>query len=294
VSNALKEKPRIVENIEELHRQASDACIIRVSASTVSIVNSIRTVGHDPITNKRGDGEDTGTGCAGHWGNHHFVLTAEHVLNANAKPSDLRIFWRPTAGIERIADADLKPKDIGDAVAIRDRDAIIHRCNWEDIAIIAMDPAEAGPHTEFVDIAKDWADPAENEEVYCCGFPIDKNVLVGRRVVGKKEERDIALRPEMFSGPVLPRPTEQELKFQITAYNPDRHYLVPYTHPVSKHPLGFSGAAMWWESDEKQLIWKPNFKFAGICTCCYKKGTVEQVVKASVVRQFLEEVFGPA
>jgi len=27
---------------------------------------------------------------------------------------------------------------------------------------------------------------------------------------------------------------------------------------------------------------------------CYKAGTVEQVVKASIVRKFLEEVFGPA
>jgi hypothetical protein len=50
---------------------------------------------------------------------------------------------------------------------------------------------------------------------------------------------------------------------------------------------------MWWESDQKQTVWRPNFKFAGICTACYKRGSVVQVVKASVVRRFLEEVFGP-
>ena len=32
--------------------------------------------------------------------------------------------------------------------------------------------------------------------------------------------------------------------------------------------------------------------FAGICTSCYRDGTIEQIVKASVVRQFLTDVFG--
>jgi len=36
----------------------------------------------------------------------------------------------------------------------------------------------------------------------------------------------------------------------------------------------------------------PKLKFAGIRTSCYKSGTVEQVVRASVVKKFLEEVFG--
>jgi hypothetical protein len=39
---------------------------------------------------------------------------------------------------------------------------------------------------------------------------------------------------------------------------------------------------------------RPNFEFTGVCTACYKRGPVVQVVKASVVRSFLEEVFGPA
>ena len=27
-----------------------------------------------------------------------------------------------------------------------------------------------------------------------------------------------------------------------------------YEHNLSKHPLGFSGAAMWWESDKKPIL----------------------------------------
>ena len=50
----------------------------------------------------------------------------------------------------------------------------------------------------------------------------------------------------------------------------------------------------WWESDQPQVVWKSNFKFAGICTHCYKDGVVERIVKASAARLFLEEIFGPA
>jgi hypothetical protein len=48
----------IMEHITELRRQAEDACLIRVSTHTVGIVNSIRTVGFDPLTKRRGDGEE--------------------------------------------------------------------------------------------------------------------------------------------------------------------------------------------------------------------------------------------
>ena len=94
---------------------------------------------------------------------------------------------------------------------------------------------------------------------------------------------------------MLPPPTEEERKFKITSFDEDRHYLVPYGDAAnSKYPGGISGAAMWWESDQPKITWRPHFKFAGLCVACYKRGAVVQVVKASVVRRFLEEVFGPA
>ena len=115
-----------MQDIDEIKKQASDACLLRVSTHTVGIINSIRIVGFDPITQRRGDGEEVGTGCAGRWGVHHFILTAGHVLHSGAKPPDLRIFWRPSGGIERAADADLKPQDIVDGVPVRDPNAVIH------------------------------------------------------------------------------------------------------------------------------------------------------------------------
>jgi hypothetical protein len=281
-----------MENIDELHRQATDAISSRLWTNTVAIVNSVRTVGIDPVTKRPADGEGAGTGCAGRWGSHHFILTAGHVPHPDAKPSNLRIFWRPTGGVERIADTDLKLQDIGDAVSVRDPKAVIHQCPWEDLAVIELDPAEAGPHTEFFDIGTSWIDPAEGEVVHCCGFPIDKHVRLGSRMVGTKTEYDIALRPTVFSGTVFHHPN-----FLARDFDPDLHYLAPYERHDSKHPKGFSGAAAWWESDQPispKQVWKPSLVFAGICTSCYKDGAIEQIAKASAVRKFLEETFGPA
>jgi hypothetical protein len=59
--------------------------------------------------------------------------------------------------------------------------------------------------------------------------------------------------------------------FLTDDYDSDRHYPVPYHHHDSKHPKGFSGAAAWWQSNQPL-----------------------QVLRASAVRRFHEEVFGPA
>src|SRR5579885_3613320 len=109
-----------MQHVEELQKQASDACLNRVASNTVGVVNSIRTVGKDRVTGRRADGEEVGTGSAGRWGNHHFILTASHVIHPKADASDLRIFWRPTGSIEFRSDAELTSRDIEDAMLIAD------------------------------------------------------------------------------------------------------------------------------------------------------------------------------
>ena len=277
-----------------IEERAKEASLNRLWTHTVGIVNSIRTVGYDPITKRPGDTEEPGTGCAVRWGDHYFILTAKHVVE-KAQPGDLRIFCRPSGGFEYRTSADLREQDIVDAVPMIEQKAVIHRCEWEDLALMTTIPKAVGPNVEFFDIANDWTDPSEGEVVHCFGFPSDNGQMVEKRMVGNREERTVALYSTVFSAPVLPLPTEDELKFKITGFDPDRHYLVPYEDASKgKHPRGISGAAMWWESDEKQIVWRPNFEFAGVCTACYRGGTVVQVVKASVVRRFLEEIFGPA
>jgi hypothetical protein len=274
-----------------IEEQASDANLYRLGRHSVAIVNGIRVYGVDPITGRRADGEEVGTGCAGRWSNHYFILTARHVIET-AQPHDLRFYCLPTGGVECRSASDLRPQDIVDAEPLADDAAMIYRCGWEDLALITTTPNTI-PNAEFFDAMNEWIDPLEGEPLHCCGFPFDHNVMVEQKIVGNKEERTIALYPTAFNATVLPLPSEDELKFKFGGFDANRHYLMPYGNAGSKQPHGISGAAMWWESDQKLLVWRPNFKFAGICTDCYKSGSVVHVVKASIVRRFLEEVFGP-
>jgi hypothetical protein len=274
----------IMEHPVSARAVASKACQSRVWTHTVSLVNSIRDVNKE----YRIASEEMGSGCAGRWGNYHFILTCEHVIHKDAKPPDMRVFWRPYGEDQYKANSELRPDDIASATPIKDPNAVIHRCGWEDLAIITIDKSEAGPHSEFVDIANDRVDPAVDEPIHVCGYPWDKRILVDDRMISaNRRETTHAVRPDIFSGQVMAGPT-----FLTKDFDADRHYLVPYNHPVSQHPDGFSGAAAWWESDKMEQVWRPSFKFAGICTHSYKDGTFERVVKASAVRQFLEEALG--
>lgn len=109
-------------------------------------------------------------------------------------------------------------------------------------------------------------------------------------MLGEKEEIGIAACPTVFNDKVLPQRSEHDLKFCITALVKSRHYLIPDVCSGSEHPRGVSGAAIWWESDQEMLVWRPEFKFAGTCVCTYRNGTIIQVIKASVVRRFPKEI----
>ena len=176
-----------------IEQQASDATLCRLGRHSIAIVNGIRTVGRDPITGRRADGEEVGSGCAGRWGNHHFVLTARHVVE-KAQPRELRFYCLPTSGVECRAPSDLRPQDIADAVSLNHPEAIVHRCECEDLALITTLPT-AIPDAEFFDAVNEWIDPEENEPLHCCAFPFDHNVMVEQKIAGNKEERTIALYP---------------------------------------------------------------------------------------------------
>jgi len=263
-----------------------EACHSRVWTHSVGIINTIRDVDRDART----DQETNGTTSLGRWGVHHFLLTANHVIHPDAKVSDLRLFWRPYGDDKYLANTELQADDIVNGVSIRDPKAHIIRCRWEDLAIIKIDPSAAGQYSEFVDITKDWVDPAFDETVHVFGYPVDRHIVVGNQVVSPtRREVTVAIRPDIFSGKVMPGPT-----FLASGFDADRHYLIPYDHPKSKHPRGFSGAAAWWEPADPQQVWRPNFKFAGVATHCYehRNPILERIIRASVVRQFLKEVLG--
>jgi hypothetical protein len=119
-------------------------------------------------------------------------------------------------------------------------------------------------------------------------------LVVPNQQVGDLVHRSIILSPVAFDGEVLPSPSKDEIKFKFPGFDSKRHYLFPYEHTLhGERPEGISGAAVWVLSKERHRVWAARFKFAGTCTACNEKGDVEWVVKASTVRRFLTEVFGP-
>src|SRR5215469_15681770 len=181
-----------------------EACHSRVWTHSVGIINTIRDVDRDART----DQETNGTASLGRWGVHHFLLTANHVIHPDAKVSDLRLFWRPYGDDKYLANTELQADDIVNGVLIRDPKAHIIRCRWEDLAIIKIDPSAAGQYSEFVDITKDWVDPAFDETVHVFGYPVDRHIVVGNQVVSPtRREVTVAIRPDIFSGKVMPGPT---------------------------------------------------------------------------------------
>jgi len=271
----------------EFEKQASDASLNHVLRRTLGVINEVRVVGRHP-DGRRADQEVPGTGCPILWDENHLILTAKHVIDT-ATTKDIRIAaFSPTAIIFKEPEK-LTPDDMEAGESLPANSQIVC-CGWEDLAAIVI-PSTALPKCDFVDIQREWIDPAEGELVHCCGFPTDHNVTADRKMVGEKEEIGIGVYPTVFNGKVLPQPSEHDLKFYITDFDKSRHYLIPYVCSGSKHPRGISGAAIWWETDQEMLVWRPEFKFAGTCVCTYRSGTIIQVIKASVVRRFLKEVF---
>jgi hypothetical protein len=91
-----------MENIDELHRQATDAISSRLWTNTVAIVNSIRAVGIDPVAKRPADGEEAGTGCAGRWGSHHFILTAVGASHPTHRAMLQRTLYPTFLGISQL------------------------------------------------------------------------------------------------------------------------------------------------------------------------------------------------
>jgi hypothetical protein len=268
---------------------ATDAAVERFWSHTVGIVNRALTVeGTDPASGLPAcELEAPGTAVAGAWGKHHFVVTARHVLE-QASVRDLSFFCRPSGALRHGSEIGMQDAMVG--VRISDPTATIHRCGWEDIALVTLQPDLLGTYLEFVDLAACWADPHEKQSVYGLGYPASSGFIFGRQV-GQSLQKAVLLAPFAFGGAVLASSTGTNFR----DFDSNRHYLIPYDAAAhGQHPKGISGAAVWLQCDDKQIVWTAKFNFAGICTSAYRNRSIEQIVKASVVRRFLNEVFGDA
>lgn len=283
-------------SIDHAREQAKRAIIDHLIRRTVGVINEVRVIGTHAVTGRRGDSEVPGTGCLVKWGDKRLVLTAKHVIDTASSPTQIRI--------ASFADTpmDFQPSDrvtinhVYAGIALRP-DSELHYCEWEDLAAITLpDSLRVG---ELANIQDEWADPPEGSMVGCIGFPTDHNVTVDHRKVGDKDEVGLGLLPLLIDTDVLPQPSEDDRRFKIPDHDDARHYLVAYNSNLSQQAHGMSGAAIWMP-DIRGIVWSPNFRFAGTCINTFKKGykahrgPVVQVVKASVVRRFLEEEFGGA
>jgi hypothetical protein len=177
-----------------------------------------------------------------------------------------------------------------DASPLNDPNAALHRCEWEDLAVVVTAPNAIG-HVEYFDVGREWIDPKRGKTIQCIGYPIDIGVLNHVSTVGNNELRYVTLSPNSFTGVVLP--AKDDYRF-LKDFAPSRHYLVSFEDAASgRRPNGFSGGGMFVEGNEKQIVWTATFKFGGICLASYKKGRVLMVLKASIVRRYLEEILGP-
>jgi hypothetical protein len=287
---------------------ANTAAMERVWTHTVGISNRALggEVGTDPHTGLPGYEEQlTGTGLAGVWGEQRFILTAKHVLD-KATVNDLDFFVRQTPSLKtRNQSQKVTMQDAGEPEPLADKNATIHACSWEDLAIVKLtDPDAFGPMVEYFDISESWSDPKKGETVSGVGYPVsygvrltnrvDRGVVLPSQRVGNLVRRAIILYPIAFNGEVLPKPRKDEVKFKFKGFDSERHFLIPYEHTLHGYrPEGISGVAVWVLSKERRRVWAARFKFAGTCTSCNEKGDIEYVVKASTVRRFLTEVFGP-
>jgi hypothetical protein len=274
-----------------IDKMAGKAATERIWSHTVGIANrALAETGKDPVTGlKAYESEKPGTGMAGTWGGQYFVQTAKHVVE-QAEPRDLRFFVRQVGELQLKHASELVVTDGVAAIELNDPDAVIHRCEWEDLAIITTRPNALGPNLEFFDVENSWVDAAEGQIVSGIGYPLSSSVRFPKRV-GSVLEQAVLLSAMPFNGSVLPNPVGDELKFKFSGFDAERHFLIPYEHSEKgMRPEGISGAGVWVEAEKPHVIWTASFKFAGICTSCYR-GTVEQIVKASAVRKFLTEVF---
>ncbi len=176
----------MTDNRVAIRDEAVKASMNRLRKHSVGIINSIRKIGTIRHLNRRGDGEGFGTGCASRWGRHRFVLTAAHVFE-EANASDLRLFWCPGGDLGPRNSFVPKRDEVLDGTPLESASAVIHRCGWEDLAVVVIDDNVPTAHTEFFDIHEDWIDPENDERVHSFGFPSDSAIPWERTMMGKRK-----------------------------------------------------------------------------------------------------------
>jgi hypothetical protein len=286
--------PMPERNHDATNQFAAEATKQWLWSHSIGLVNGKRLYGkhHD---GRPADEEQPGSGFLISWGKHSCVLTAKHVVEG-ADKSDIRFFLRAPTPDYMSREERLKCDHIEVDAGKRAEIYKIDRCEWEDIAVLTIDPS-AMANAEFFDFNSGWNDPTNGDPIYGLGFPTDNHVPVHIERTKEVEHHLLGLIPTIFSSMVIPKPNS--LLESLTAelpYDPDRHFLISWDVDDEKLGMkGFSGAATWTDRPVKDKeLWSPKLFLTGMVTHYYARIKVGRMIKASVLKKFLEEVFGPA
>jgi hypothetical protein len=271
---------------------AGEAIMNRMWSHTVGVVNEKRRV----RTLQNGTAiyeEQPGTGSVIRWKKELCILTAKHVVE-EADRGDLRFFSRPSGSIEQKSREDIERQGfIESHMGLRAEIHEIFRCGWEDIAVLTINPDTENLNAEAHDFLGAWLDPAEGSPIYCFGFPSHNPLPLDVSRSGDNEQRILGLTPMAWSSTVIPKPSSLVESYSAPLpYDPDKHVLVPWSVPDPDMGLyGFSGAAIWTDKAVgKGQLWSPKLLFAGMCTHYYPSAKLGRMIKASVMKAFLEEI----
>lgn len=286
-----RSKTVTIFSIGDARKNAKEAIISHLLRRTVGLVNEVRL--HGTVSGRAFTEEESGTGCLVKWKSRYFILTAEHVIETARSAKDIRVVSFAKSPVRFVPPDQVNAEDSDPGENLGGE---IYRCGWEDLAVLTVPDDRFG---EFAEIDQEWVDPDVGDLVGSIGLPSDNHKVLGHQSYGNKTDVVVGVMPTLLDVDVLPPPDEDDLKFKVPQHVPGRQYFIKYDSPHSTNAHGMSGAGVWFpKMSYPPGVWSPTFSFAGICISVYDKGysahrgPVVEVVKASVVRTFLEETFG--
>lgn len=245
----------------------------------VNLVPRIRTVDGRPVR-----WQEIGTGTACSYRGANFILTARHVLD-DAGPSDLRFFPRASGRIEWADELGHRTRAVRVALDV----SHIIRCGWEDLAAIVLPPGPA-PHEgiRFCELPGNLSDPPDRAMCVVVGYPYDRTRPAETERAEEGLVHNLCARTDAFWSTIV------DTDRLLSGFNRDSHFLLRFSPSFpGGRPDGYSGAGVWFAlgGPGSRAVWSADPMLAGVQTHGYRESGLLRVVKASVVKAFIEEAF---
>ena len=248
---------------------------------TVGIINQR----HDVCESERIISDVIGTGSACSWKGRKLILTAKHVVD-KAERTGLRFLLRAGDAI----DWDMTGRtEVIESVSL----PIERIVRWRegDLAAIVLRSGELDEsRVQFCELPKMLArDETVSTDggVLLIGHPLDQFKKVSEVKQGGMLVEILASVPNMLMGEVVVKPD----RALSSEYDPERDILVrfaPNTRGLKPH--GYSGAGVWCDpAVNRGILWAATPLLLGVQTHAYLDSGLLCAVRATVVRQFLEQ-----